>query len=105
MTAGRIGPQRIPEPQGEPGPVGGILNDTDFYALTPPDNSVTMAPGTDIDFPQDGPSSCVGISRIGPDTFNLADIGAYQVMFLVSIGKPIKCLPRGMLCKCQTKNS
>lgn len=53
----------------------------------PPDNAATVAPGTDVGFPQDGPSSGVGISRIGPDSFNLADIGAYQVLFQVSIGE------------------
>lgn len=52
-----------------------------------PDNAATVAPGTDVGFPQDGPSSGVGISRIGPDSFNLADIGAYQVLFQVSIGE------------------
>ena len=53
----------------------------------PPDNAATVAPGTDVGFPQDGPSSGVGISRIGPDSFNLAGIGAYQVLFQVSIGE------------------
>lgn len=55
--------------------------------MMPPDNAATVAPGTDVGFPQDGPSSGVGISRIGPDSFNLADIGAYQVLFQVSIGE------------------
>lgn len=59
----------------------------DFYALMPPDNAATVAPGTDVDFPQDGPSSGAGISRIGPDSFNLADIGVYEVLFQVSIGE------------------
>ena len=53
----------------------------------PPDNAATVAPGTDVGFPQDGPSSGVGISRIGPNSLNLADIGAYQVLFQVSIGE------------------
>lgn len=74
-------------PQGEVGPVGpagGILNYADFYALMPPDNSATVAPGTDVSFPQDGPNSGSGIARSGPDSFNLADVGVYQVMFQVS---------------------
>ena len=82
--AGATGPAG---PQGEPGPAGGVLNYADFYALMPPDNAATVAPGTDVDFPQDGPSSGTGISRIGPDAFNLAEIGAYQVLFQVSIGE------------------
>lgn len=53
----------------------------------PPDNAATVAPGTDVDFPRDGPSSGAGISRIGPDSFNLAAIGAYRVFFQVSIGE------------------
>ena len=53
----------------------------------PPDNAAKVAPGTDVGFPQDGPSSGVGISRIGPNSLNLADIGAYQVLFQVSIGE------------------
>ena len=90
---GKVGPQGPAGdagpagPQGEPGPAGGVLNYADFYALMPPDNAATVAPGTDVGFPQDGPSSGVGISRIGPDSFNLADIGAYQVLFQVSIGE------------------
>ena len=32
-------------PQGE---TGGVLNFADFYALMPPDNAATVAPGTDV---------------------------------------------------------
>ena len=68
-----------------PGPVGGVLNFADFYALMPPDNSATVAPGTDVSFPQDGPNSGSGIVRTGPDSFNLTLIGTYQVLFQVSV--------------------
>ena len=51
----------------------------------PPDNSATVAPGTDVSFPQDGPNSGLDISRLGPDSFNLAQIGVYQVLFEVSV--------------------
>jgi len=51
----------------------------------PPDNAATVAPGTDVSFPQDGPSSGSDITRTGPDSFNLAQIGPYQVLFLVSV--------------------
>lgn len=51
----------------------------------PPDNSATVAPGTDVSFPQDGPNSGSGIARSGPDSFNLAEIGTYQVLFQVSV--------------------
>jgi len=50
----------------------------------PPDNAATVAPGADVSFPQDGPNSGTGIARSGPDSFVLADIGTYQVLFQVS---------------------
>ncbi|MDV2682795.1 hypothetical protein RYX56_00250 [Alkalihalophilus lindianensis] len=66
-----------------------MLAFADFYALMPPDNSATVAPGTNVDFPQDGPISAGGlISRTGDDTFNLAEIGIYQVLFQVSVTEP-----------------
>ncbi|MBQ7922051.1 MAG: collagen-like protein [Clostridia bacterium] len=85
---GPIGPQGpVGEtgPAGPQGPVGGVLNFADFYALMPPDNAATVAPGTDVSFPQDGPNSGSDISRTGPDSFNLAQIGTYQILFEVSV--------------------
>lgn len=61
------------------------MNYADFYALMPPDNAATVAPGTDVSFPQDGPNSGTGIVRTGPSSFNLADIGVYHVLFEVSV--------------------
>lgn len=72
-------------PAGETGPAGGVLNYADFYALLPPDNTATVAPGTDVSFPQDGPNSGSDISRSGTDSFNLAQIGTYQIFFEVSV--------------------
>lgn len=45
-------------PTGPTGPTGtsGILGFADFYALMPPDNAATVAPGTDVSFSQDGPT-------------------------------------------------
>ncbi len=51
----------------------------------PPDNSATVAPGTDVDFPQDGPNNSENISRTGNDSFSLSEIGTYLVMFQVSV--------------------
>lgn len=65
-----------------------MLNYADFYALMPGDNSATVAPGTDVSFSQDGPNSGTGIARSGPDSFALADIGVYQVLFQVSVTEP-----------------
>lgn len=82
---GPAGPQGSAGETGPQGPAGGVLNYADFYALMPPDNSATVAPGTDVSFPQDGPNSGSGIARSGPSSFNLAEIGTYQVLFQVSV--------------------
>lgn len=70
---------------GPTGPAGGVLDFADFFALMPPDNAATVAPGTDVSFPQEGPTSSGTITRTGPSTFNLAEIGVYQVLFQVSV--------------------
>ena len=67
------------------GPAGGVLNFADFYALMPPGNSATVAPGTDVSFPQDGPNGGSGIVRTDPSSFNLTLIGSYQILFQVSV--------------------
>ncbi len=76
-------------PTGPTGTTGatGVLNFADFFALMPPDNAATVAPGTDVSFPQDGPTSGVSITRTGPSTFNLAEIGTYHVLFQVSVSE------------------
>ena len=50
----------------------------------PPDNAATVAPGTDVAFPQDGPASGT-IVRTAATTFLLPSIGVYQVLFQVSV--------------------
>ena len=82
--AGPQGPVGETGATGPQGPAGGVLGFADFYALMPPDNAATVAPGTDVSFPQDGPTSGTSILRAGPDSFTLADIGTYQVLFQVS---------------------
>jgi len=81
---GATGPAGATGPTGPPGPAG-LLAYADFYALMPPDNAATVAPDTDVDFPQDGPTSGTTITRVGPDEFNLEEIGVYQVLFQVSV--------------------
>ena len=51
----------------------------------PPDNADSVAPGTDVSFPQDGPSDGAGITRLSDSSFNLAEIGSYLVQFQVSV--------------------
>jgi hypothetical protein len=73
------------------GPAGtsGLIAFADFFALMPPNNSATVAVGADVSFPQDGPfSSGSAIARTGASTFNLSNIGTYQVMFQVSVTEP-----------------
>lgn len=83
--AGPQGPAGETGPVGPQGPAGGVLGFADFYAIMPPDNAATVAPGTDVSFPQDGPNSGTGIARSGSDAFTLAEIGIYQVLFQVSV--------------------
>ena len=80
---GATGPQGLQGIQGEVGPTGATgpagpsgtpLNYADFYALMPPDNAATVAPGTDVSFPQDGPNSGASITRTGANSFNLSEI-------------------------------
>jgi hypothetical protein len=51
----------------------------------PGDNAATIAAGSSINFPQDGPNSASGISRITATTFNVASPGIYDVSFEASI--------------------
>jgi len=74
-------------PTGATGPSGSIAF-SDFYALMPPDNAATVGIGTDVSFPQDGPSSNTAIARTTGSVFTLAAIGTYQVMFQVSVTEP-----------------
>lgn len=60
----------------------------EFYALMPPDNAATVAIGTDVSFPQDGPNTDpLAIARTGPSSFNLVAIGVYRVSFQVSVNE------------------
>lgn len=94
---GATGPQGAQGPVGPQGPVGdtgaqgpqgipgGVLSYADFYALMPSDNSATVAPGSDVSFPQNGPIANTNIGRLGPSSFNLGPIGTYQILFQVSV--------------------
>ncbi|MBA3958021.1 MAG: collagen-like protein [Parachlamydiaceae bacterium] len=81
--AGAAGSQGI---QGIPGipSAPGILDFSDFYALMPPDNSLVVAAGSPVEFPQDGDSSGI-IVRATDSSFILPAIGTYLVEFQVSV--------------------
>jgi hypothetical protein len=83
--AGPEGPEGPEGPVGPAGPPGGVMAFGHFYALMPPDNAATVAVGADVEFPQDGPTSATAITRTGPSTFELADIGVYEVSWQVSV--------------------
>ena len=85
---GPIGPQGETGPagpQGEVGPAGEIANFADFYGIMPPDNADTIAPGSDVSFPQDGPTSASTITRSSDSSFSLSEIGTYLIFFQVNI--------------------
>ncbi|WP_277422594.1 collagen-like protein, partial [Amphibacillus jilinensis] len=94
-ATGPTGPTGVTGATGPTGPAGvtgatgpsGVLEFADFFALMPPDNTATVAPDTDVDFPQDGPASGTSIARVDDSTFNLAEIGFYQVLFQVSVSE------------------
>jgi hypothetical protein len=55
----------------------------------PSDNAATVAPGTDISFPEIGPAQIsTHITSNGSSAITLADTGTYQVMFQVSVNEP-----------------
>ncbi|MUT68404.1 collagen-like protein [Paenibacillus sp. NEAU-GSW1] len=86
-AAGLTGPTGATGPTGPVGPAGGVLGFADFFALMPPNNAATVAPNTDVSFPQDGPISGTAITRINASSFNLAAIGTYQVLFQVNVNE------------------
>lgn len=79
---GYTGPQGI---QGEQGTPGGILGYADFFAIIPQNNSATVAPGADVEFPQDGPNSANIAMRSSSNTFSLTEAGTYLIMFQVNV--------------------
>ena len=71
--------------RGEQGTPGGILGYADFFAIIPPDNSATVAPGADVEFPQDGSNSANIAMRSSSNTFTLTEAGTYLIMFQVNV--------------------
>lgn len=73
---------------GAAGPAGGIADFAEFFALMPPDNEATVAPGVDVEFPQTVGAVNANISRTGASSFNLLPIGVYLVFAQVSVTEP-----------------
>jgi hypothetical protein len=78
-------------PPGPPGPQGipgGVISFAEFYALMPPDNTAPIAPGSPVQFPNNGPTSATDITRASPSSFNLVTTGVYLVQFQASVEEP-----------------
>ncbi len=69
---------------GAAGPTGSPAEFADFYALMPPNNAATVAPGTAVEFPNVGAASGT-ITGLSASTFNIAEVGNYMVYFQVSV--------------------
>ena len=61
----------------------------EFYALMPGDNTATVAPGTPISFPQNGPTSgtIIRSSTTPTSEFIIPDVGTYSITWQVSIAE------------------
>ena len=53
----------------------------------PPDNAATVAVGSAVSFPRDGPQAG-GIVRVDSSSFLLPEVGTYRVAFAVSVTEP-----------------
>jgi hypothetical protein len=89
-VTGAIGASGAGGATGATGPAGiaaGFLDFADFFALMPPDNSATVAPGAAVNFPQTE-SATAGITPVSVYQFQLHNIGTYLVEFQVSVDEP-----------------
>ncbi len=68
---------------GATGPIGPAQY-AEFFAQMPSDNAPTVAPGSAVAFPKDGPQNGA-IVRSGASSFVLPDIGTYRVAFTVPV--------------------
>ena len=95
-ATGAIGPAG---PTGATGAIGatgatgpsGNLGYADFYALQGADNPGTIAVGSPVLFPRNGPTSSYivrGTGGTSTSSFVLPAIGTYEVMFQVSVTEP-----------------
>jgi hypothetical protein len=77
-SPGPKGDQGQPGAAGPPGPAGpsGTSEFAEFYALMPPDNAATVAVGSAVSFPNDGPQTG-SIIRLSGSTFQLSATGTY----------------------------
>ena len=86
LPRGERGEACLPSNPACVGPPGAaaVSEFAEFFALMPPDNASTVAPGAAVDFPQNGPTSG-DITRASADDFVLPDVGTYRVSFIVPV--------------------
>ncbi|MCU1557173.1 MAG: Collagen triple helix repeat protein [Microbacteriaceae bacterium] len=89
-SVGPAGPTGAAGPMGPAGAAGATGSGVaaEFFALMPSDNPATVPGGTDVQFPQDGPSTSSDIVRLGPSMFDLVVPGIYRVSFQVPVTEP-----------------
>ena len=80
-ATGATGPQG---PQGETGPAGSFLGYADFYALIPADNAAPIAPGEDVEFPEQSFIGGTNVTRTSDSEFTFTESGTYLVFFNAS---------------------
>ncbi|MBQ3500673.1 MAG: collagen-like protein [Oscillospiraceae bacterium] len=85
--AGPQGPAGATGATGPQGPAGTVLGFADFYALMPPDNPGTIAPGEDIAFPEQSAIGGTDIARASDSSFSLFTAGVYLVYFQASVSE------------------
>ena len=72
---------------GPPGPAA-VSEYAQFYALMPNDNPATVAAGSAVSFPNDGPQKTPGApARVSASAFQLSDPGTIWVSFIVSVNE------------------
>ena len=76
--------QARPDHRASPGRAASSLKLSSSRSM-PPDNALTVAPGTAVQFPQNGPTVGSSITRTGTSTFQLSAIATYNVSFVVSV--------------------
>lgn len=81
---GPAGPQGI---QGETGPAGSFLGYADFYALMPPDNPETIAPGEAVEFPEQSFIGGTNVTRTSDSEFAFTESGIYLVLFSAAVSE------------------
>lgn len=85
---GATGATGVTGPVGATGPAGAVLGFAEFYALMPPDNPSTVAPGSAVEFPELGASGGgEAINLLTPSSFQLTAVGTYDVSFQVSVNE------------------